>query len=328
MKTYLYIFISILFIIPFAGCKKKSFDPTTKSQQDFVGTWKGGISTFKNNKLLKRYGTVVIYPDATGGMLSGILFMNGTTVFHEFQFVDGTLYFNVENNDPDNPFCQNWNLQGYCVFTADGEININITGNECGEVGNEFVNWAGTVQAATVPADSVQYYNFAKTGNSWNYKVTLKNGDTCQFSKNVVLASPNYLSTGTTSQTCGWPSPNLSFKWNVTPAVFSTQVDSTISNKPLTFKINAKQGVIYSSYINNDTVTMTLLDTNLTMVTPAGTFNCMRYRYTEPVYSGALRIKRTAYVWLNNRYGIIRQEVANPVDSTNVQTQVLTTKGF
>lgn len=328
MKSYLLIIILAILIIPFAGCKKKSFDPTSKSQDDFIGTWKGSISTFKNNKLMKESGTVIIYPEATGAMLTGILFMSETSVFHEFQFVDGTLYFNLENNDPANPFCQNWSMGGYIVFTAEGEIDISISGNECGAVGNEFVNWEGSLRTTTISDDSVQYFNFAKQGNSWNYAATLKNSSSCQLSKQLNLPGINYAFTGATSQSCFGNGQNMTFKWYVSPAIFTIQMDSTISLKPLTFPINAKKGVVYSTYLNNDTVTVTLLDTNLTLTTPAGNFSCMKFRYTEPVYSGDLKIKRTAYLWINNKSGIIQQEVANPVDSTDVQLQVLSSKGF
>ncbi|MCX6305837.1 MAG: hypothetical protein NT040_12810 [Bacteroidetes bacterium] len=328
MKSYFLIFISAMLLIQFSGCKKKSFDPTSKTQDNFIGTWKGSISTFKDNKLLKEYGTVVIYPNSATGFLQGIIFMKETNVFNEFQFVDGTMYFNVENTDPASPFCQNWSLGGYAVFTADGILDIRITGNECGQVGSEFINWVGTLEQTGAIADSVKYYDFAKSGNLWNYKVTLKNGDTCQLSKQIIQAGTNYLYSGTLNQNCGWTGQTLTFKWNVSPALFSVISDSTLSYKPFTLPINAKPGVVYSSYISSDTTTVTLLDTNLVINTPAGNFNCVRFRYTEPVNTGILKVTKTSYFWLNNRYGIVKQEVANPTDSTDVQNMVLISKGF
>ena len=328
MKSYLLILLSAILLVPFMGCKKKSFDPTTKSRENFIGTWKGSISTFKNNQLVKENGTIVIYANAGVTALSGVIFMKETSVFHEFQFVDGTLYFKVVNNDPANPICQNWSLGGYAVFSSESAIEIRITGNECGQLGSEYVNWTGYMGQVQVSPDSVQYYNFAKAGNSWTYKTTLKNGDTCQVQKLVSQTSGSYTYSGATSQTCGWAGQNMTFKWEVSPSGFSIVNDTTLSNKPFTFPINAKLGVVYSAYFNSDTTTVTLTDTNLVVITPAGNITCVRFRYTEPVYSGIVKIKKTAYLWLNTRYGIIRQEVLNPVDSTSVQLQELSAKNF
>ena len=328
MKQYFLILISAALLFPFMGCKKKSFDPTVKSRTDFIGTWRGNISTFKNNELIKEFGTVVIYPDAGSSLVSGIIFLEETYVLHEFQFVQGTLYFKVENNDPENALCQNWSLGGFMVYTAENEVEIHITGNECGAFGNEFVNWIGNVFPTQVPADSVKYFDFAKNGNSWTYLTYLKNGDSCQLQKQVNAMPSTYQYTGATSQSCGWPGQNIIFKWNVTPADFTSVIDSTISDKPLKLSINAKLGVAYSTYINNDTTTVTLLDTNFVTSTAAGTFNCLKYKFTEPVYSGVLNTTRTSYIWLNNRYGIIKIEVVNPTDTTDVQSQILTSKNF
>jgi hypothetical protein len=331
MKSYLLILISLIFLIPFSGCKKKSFDPSGKSREDFIGNWKGSISTFKNNQLLKESGTVSIYADATTKALSGILFMKATNVFHEFQFVNGTLYFKVINNDPGNPICQNWSLEGYAVFSSETTLDIRITGNECGQLGSEYVNWAGILVQDQVSPDSVKYNHFAKTGNSWTYKVTLKSGDSCQVVKQISQETVTYLFSGSAAQTCGWTGQNNTFKWNVSPTGFSIVNDSTLSIKPFLFPINAKQGVVYRNYINNDTTTVTLLDTNVLVTTLAGNFTCVRFRYTEPVYadtSKTTKISRTAYLWINNRYGVIKHEVVNPVDSTDVQLQILTTKSF
>ena len=328
MKSYLLILISAIFLISFSGCKKKSFDPTGKTIEDFIGTWKGNISTFKNNQLLKEYGTMVIYPDAGGKLLSGILFMKETSVFHSFQFVKGTLYFKVVNNDPVNVMCQNWSLGGYAVFSDEGKIDIRITGNECGQLGDEFINWLGTMASVQVPADSVKYFNFAKTGNSWSYKVTLKNGDSCQVQKLVNNVTASYQFSGATTQTCGWAGQNRSFNWIVSPSEFSVVNDSTLSEKPCTFPINAKPGVVYNSYVNSDTLTVTLLDTTAVITTPAGSYSCFRFRYTGPVHTCTVKYTRTAYLWLNNRYGVVRQEVLNPPDSTDVHIQELSSKNF
>ncbi|MFZ4521578.1 MAG: hypothetical protein ACOYNC_07725 [Bacteroidales bacterium] len=328
MKNYLLVLISAILLFPIMGCKKKSFDPTTKSREDFIGTWKGTISTFKYNKLLKEYGTIMIYPGESGTSLTGIIFMKETNIFHEFQFVNGTLYFNVENSDPANPFCQNWSLGGYAIFSEEGKIDIKITGNECGDVGTEYVNWVGTMAQTLVSADSLESNHFAKTGNNWIYKVTRKNGDSCQVQKSIVISASNYLNTGATTQSCGWNGISLAFKWSVPPSGFTVINDSTLCNRQFTFPINAKPGVVYSNFGTSDTTTVSLVDTNIVVATPAGTFMCNKFRYTEPARSGLTSVTRTAYIWLNNAYGIIRQEVVNPVDSTDIQLQVLYSKNF
>ncbi len=328
MKNYLLILISLIFLMPFTGCKKKSFDPTVKTHEDFIGTWKGTISTFKNNQLLKENGTIYLYPDAATGKLSGILFMKETNVFHEFQFVDGTVYFKIVNNDPENPICQNWSLGGYIVFSADNTLDIRINGNECGQSGSEFISWAGSMGKIVVSPDSVKYYNFGKTGNDWTYKVILKTGDSCQVQKQINTGSASFLYNGATTHSCGWAAQSMTFSWRVAPDAFSIVNDSTLGNKPFVFSIDAKPGVVYRTTINLDTTTVTLLDTNQVVITPSGNFKCAWFRYTEPVYSGLLKTNRTSYIWLNNIYGVIKQEVINPVDSTDVQSQLLSTKNF
>ncbi|MDP1622315.1 MAG: hypothetical protein Q8M08_08240 [Bacteroidales bacterium] len=328
MKRYIFILISVTLLLPFTGCKKKSFDPTSKSREDFAGIWKGSISTFKSNKLLKEYGTVVIYSEPVTQLLTGILFMKETNIFREFQFVDGTLYFKVDNNDPASPLCQNWNLGGFAVFSEEGIFDIHITGNECGQLGSEFVNWVGSMTKTAVAQDSVKYYSFVKSGNSWTYKVTQWNGDSCEVQKQATQISLTYLTNGTTSQTCGWSGQSMTFTWNVSPSAFKILNDSSLCTKPFTFPINAKLGVVYSTYVNNDTTTVTLVDSNLVITTPAGVFPCSRFKYTEPVYSGGAKIQRTSYIWLNNLYGIIKHQVQNPVDLTDIQYQVLISKNF
>ena len=52
MKLIRYILGAAILTGFLAGCSKDSFDPASKSRQDFEGTWTGSISTFKNSKLL------------------------------------------------------------------------------------------------------------------------------------------------------------------------------------------------------------------------------------------------------------------------------------
>ncbi len=326
-RCFLIIIIAVI-LIPFAGCKKKSsFDPTVKGQSDFIGTWRGSISTFKNNKLLKETGDIVIYRESPD-YLSGIIFMTDIHVFHEFQFVNGTLYFKVTNNDPSNPNCQTWNLGGYAVFSEAGKIQVRISGNECGAFGSEYVDWSGILAQKQVSADSIRYNCFAKTGNSWTYKTTLKNGDSCQVQKQINTNPTNNGYLGVSTQTCGWAWAARTLKWNVSPSTFSILNDSALSLRAFSFPIDAKINVVYSSYLQTDTTTVTMVDTNVMVTTGAGNLKCNRFRYTEHVVSGDSTYTRIAWLWLNNQFGVIRQEVQNPADSTSVKTQVLSTKNF
>ncbi len=329
MKRYLLFLICALVLTAFPGCKKKSgFDPLTKSQSDFIGTWKGTISSFKDNKLIRQSGNVVFYPEAGGESLAGLLFMKENIFVRQFQFANGTVYFNVICNDPENPNCQNWSLSGYAVFSEEGKIELNISGNECGLAGNQYISWEGTMQSTQVAADSIRYFDFGRTGNTWTYNVRLQNGDSCLVQKQINQNPADYFFQGASSQACAWGGINKSFSWTVSPDTYTLNHDSTFSLNRVYFPIYAKPGVTYKYLINSDTTTVTLVDTSVWLTTPAGTFSCFRFRHTEPFYSGMVKNTKTSHFWINNRYGIIRQEVANPVDSTSIQLQVLAGKNF
>jgi len=328
MTRYLLLVICAVIMIPFSGCKKnKGFDPMSKSPNDFIGTWHGTISTFKNNKLIKESGDVVIYRESET-LLAGIIFMDDILIFHEFQFLNGTLYFKIPCNDPDNPNCQTWNLGGYTMFTEEGKLDFRLSGNECGSFGSEYVDWNGTLLQKQVSPDSITYFNFCKPGNSWTYKITKNNGDTCQVQKQISENPSSWLFMGLSSQTCGWSGTNMIVKWNVSPSDFSIVNDTTLSTNGFIFPINAKLSVVYRYFLDNDTTTVTLTDTNKVITTPAGIFNCSRYKYTESAYAGDYRYTKTAFLWLDKRYGIIRQEIENPLGPTDIRSQVLSAKNF
>lgn len=321
-----------IFIFLFAGCKKKTdFDPTTKTQNDFIGSWRGVLTAFKDNQNLKQTGLIVIYPDAGSKSLSGIIFGTETSVFRVFQYNSGTIYFKVENNDPNNPKCQNWSLSGYANFIDDKTIDIRISGNECGNVGSEYISWAGNLGSVQIPADSIRYFNFAKTGNSWSYGANLVSGDTCQVQRTISLTPSDYYFTGNANQTFGWGGLTWTLKWTVTPDRFTMMLDSTLSQHTITFPLNAKTGVSYKSVILEDTTYVTLENQNDPINTPAGNFSCYRFKYLEraKLSNGSLTWKGST-IWINNRFGIIKQ-VLDPgsyQDTTMVATQSLLSKSF
>lgn len=329
MKNNLLILLCAFCLIVSGGCKKKTgFDPSTKTQNDFVGSWRGVITAFKNNQYLKQNGLVVIYPDAGGNTLSGILFAKETSVFRVFQYTSGTIYFKVECNDPKNPKCQNWSLSGYAVFLDETTLDLRISGNECGDYGNEYISWSGSMASVQVPADSVRYFSFAKTGNNWTYETLMNNGSVCQLQRLIGAMPSDYYFTGTVNQTCAWGGLLKALRWSVTPDRYTINHDSTLTLHPVTFAIDAKPGVVYTSILNLDTTTVTLLDTNTLVNTVAGDFLCDRYRYTEPVVTDAGKIYRSSLFWISKKFGVIKQEVDNPVDTIDIRSQVLTAKNF
>ena len=326
MKTSLKILICATIVITLAGCKKKSFDPASKGQSDFVGTWTGTLTSFKNNKLVKETGTFLIFPAEGGTGLDGIIYLSETRSFKQFQFTSGTLYFRVANTDPASAFCQNWNLSGYASFTDETTMTIRISGNECGLSGNEYVDWSGTLGSLPTKADSLPCFTFARESNNWTYNVGKKNGDSCHYQKLLATKSGTYNFNGETTHNCDWMATNIPVKWTVNPAEFIITDDATLTNHPITVPIFALPGVVYTSLVANDTVTLSLIKKNDTVTCLAGTYLCNKYRYTETVASGAGRTTRSAYLWLHYHFGIIRQTVDNPVNATDVKTLLLKTK--
>lgn len=329
MKRILIIFLVPALLLLLTTCKKAGFDPMSKSQSDFIGTWSGTLTAFKNNKLIKQSGLFLIYPEEGGTLLGGIIYLSETRVFREFQFQNGTLYFKVFNTDPDNASCQNWNLGGYASFSESDKMEIRISGNECGLIGSEYVDWSGTLVSSPVKKDSLACFTFAKTGNNWTYKITKNDGDSCELLKLLGVKSGDYAFSGESTHQCGWPLTNIPVKWTVTPSNFTIRTDMTLVNHEISIPVYAKYGVTYKSYPSPDTVTLTLLDTNKVVTTIAGTFFCNYYKYTETGYrDDGVRNTRTSYLWLNYHYGVIKQEVINPFDSTWIVKQSLKAKNF
>jgi len=326
MKNHLIILIFSALIIFTASCKKKSFDPMTKGQGDFIGTWTGTLTAFKNNKLIKETGNFLIFPEEGGNLLGGIIYLSETRVFRQFQFQNGTLYFRVVNTDPSNPVCQNWNLSGYASFSDESTMEIRISGNECGIAGSEYVDWSGTLVQSSVKKDSLSCFTFAKAGNNWTYEVAKQNGDSCHIQKLVAIKTGDYNFTGESTHTCGWTNQNIPLKWILTPAEFVIGDDATIIDHPITIPVYAKQGVVYKTILNQDTVTLTLLYSNVIVNTSAGTFACNQYKYTEPVISDSIQTTRTAFLWLDYHSGIIQHLVVNPLNDQDIKSQILTAK--
>src|SRR5512138_1229874 len=128
----------------FSGCtKESSYDPSTATLDDFVGTWRGTLSAFKNNQTIHRSGDIIFYYPAGSNRLAGIMVVDQVYVLEEIQFKNGVFYFSVLNSDTLNPLCLNWNLAGYASHTNPQQIYAYISGNECGILGKEFVGYEG-----------------------------------------------------------------------------------------------------------------------------------------------------------------------------------------
>lgn len=326
MKPIPFVLVVITILALMQGCKKKEFDPSAKSAPDFLGTWTGELTTFKDNVLSKERGIVMIYPEEGGSTLSGIIYLKEIRAFKQFQFQGGTLYFKVVNNNPDNPLCKTWNLSGYASFSDESTLDFRITGNECGYIGNEYVEWAGSLRLSPETQDSLEYFSFTQPSNNWTYKVEKVTGDTCQLQKLLATQTGFYLFNGESTHTCGWPATNIPLKWMVNPAEFTVFNDATLVRHELTIPVWALPGVIYTRRTTTDTITLTLLDKENSVVTDAGTFLCNRYRYSETIAHDGIRTTRTSYLWVDYRNGIIRHEVVNPTDTTGIISEVLKSK--
>ena len=328
MKRTIFPTLILVVILIITGCKKDSFDPSSVGLSDFSGTWSGTLTTFKNNKLMKEQGLFLIYPAEGGASMEAIIYARDTRVFRQFQFQGGTLYFKVVNPDPANPTCQNWNLGGYVSFADEKTLSIRISGNECGLIGSEFVDWSGSLVKSSATMDSLPCFTFAKTGNNWSYVVTKATGDTCELQKLIGSKSGSYYFGGESTHSCGWPMQNIPLKWTVSPSEFTIREDLSLTRHEIYIPVYAKYGVTYRSYPYPDTVTLTLTDTNLYITTVAGNFFCNKYRYTESSVINNVRNTRISDIWLDHHNGIIRQEVTSPNDTSDIIRQVLKTKSF
>jgi hypothetical protein len=92
--------------------------------------------------------------------------------------------------------------------------------------------------------------------------------------------------------------------------------------------VYAKYGAVYKSFPYPDTVTLTLLDSNKAVSTPAGNFLCNYFKYTETGKRYGTKTTRTSYLWIDYHFGVIRYEAINPFDSSGIIRQVLKSKNF
>jgi len=329
MKRLLFSSFFLALLVAFAGCKKcNCFDSSLFGRTDFTGTWKGTITAFKNNQRIVKSGELVLYPVNNGASLGGIMIFEETSRLVEVQLNNGQWYFTVICSDTLNPQCSNWSLTGFAAFSDEQQIEINIAGNECGPSGKQFVSYEGTLSKYNDVPDPSAYFSFAKAGNIWGYKTTLNSTDTCSLNYQMGNLNPSGIFEGNVTNNCGWPWQYKSFYWYVDPAMFSVMADATSGSVIARFPIDMPTGTTYTYYYAGDTTNITLEARDVNVTLPLGNFNCIKFRQesTSPwVKGGGLK---TSYIWINNQFGIVKQEFTNPVDSTDMVMQVLSSKNF
>jgi len=329
MNRFIFFVFALVFVFYLSGCKKcDCFDSAKFGPNDFIGTWKGSISTFKDNKTVKKSGEIVIYSSGGGSNLAGIINMDGVNRIVGTQFNNGFWYFDVICNDTLNPECNKWDLTGFAVFTGDLHIDFNMAGNECGKLGKQFVSWEGGLDKYSDIPDSATYYNFGKQGNTWTYIIIKKSTDTCILEQKITDLPSAGLFNGTVSNSCGWQWQNKLFYWYLDPVMFSINDGSGSGFVITSFPIDVAAGRNYSYIHGSDTTQVMLVSRDEQLTVPAGKFNCTKFKIIETADTTRAETKTTYFLWLNNQYGIIKKEVSNPIGPNDISTQVLLSKNF
>ncbi len=309
------------------GCKKdSSYDPTTATLDDFVGTWRGTLSTFKNNQTIHRSGDIIFYyPSGITNQLEGLMILDQVYVLNEIQMQDGTFYFTVLNSDTLNPLCINWNLSGYASHNTPQQIYAYVSGNECGILGQEFVSYEGNFGKINPSPDSSAIYCFGANGHQWVYDVVLQSTGSCQLTQQITGDNGSGLYTGEQTNDCGFPWTTKPLRWKVAPLVYSVLSDT--ADVPFySFYLDARVNSIYYFYPGDYVNSVQLVSTEQVTV-PAGTFKCAKFIVQITTNGGLFPIQK-GYYWLNNNFGIVKYQTLLSGDSTNIVSEVLSSKNF
>jgi hypothetical protein len=322
---FLLIIAGMIFILP--GCKKEpSFNSSSAVPDDYIGTWRGTIRTFKDNERKTSSGDLTIMRSSDGSTLRGIMMLNQTNLLMETKFSAGLFYFYMRPNDSLNPSCLNWNMAGFAKITEAGKISINIAGNECGDLGFQFVKWEGELIQVNTQPDPETYYSFASSGNQWNYRIIMDNGDTCTYNQELACTGINQFQANTSSF-CSFQGGSGSNFWESDPAkliIYENAARTVIENY---FRLDALENTFYSWTNGVDTLTVTLEAKSELIDVPAGSFKCARFRQVTKLHSEG-EVTREGLIWINNAAGIVRYESIYETDATYVKTKVLVSKNF
>lgn len=320
--------ILLLLILPEQACKKEvTFDSSAVILNQLKGTWRGRITTFKNNTLIEKNGDITLFSNVNGDLLNGIFELGQINFLEGFMFQKGTLYFNLLLSDSTNPQCANWNLGGYISLVDDNTMIINIAGNECGPLGKQFVSYEGSLILVNPGMDPSTYFSFAQTGRTWTYETHLYNGVMCEVQQTIGAETSPYLYTVTETNNCGWPLAQKQFNWYVEPFRVSVMAGTSTTDILYSFYLDAVVDKPYRFIVGDDTTYLTLTDTDVSVNVTAGSYKCGKYSIDSRMHSsGDITTKGTIY--LSKQYGFIKMDYSAPSDSSNIQSQVLSTVLF
>ncbi|MDP4280522.1 MAG: hypothetical protein Q8867_00090 [Bacteroidota bacterium] len=275
-KKYIQGVLCLLLVFTFSflwiGCKKKDSNnvKTDTTPADFPGEYKGYISAYRHGKMVNRSVSLSICTSNDGVKLQGIMYSNDINVLSPTNFSEGILYFRVICNDSLNSKCLTWNEAGYVYFDDDGYLEMYISGNECGDLGDEYFKWSGTLKRESKEPDPDHYFSFPKQGTQWTYKIMWDTYDTCTAIRLMTSGKLNEY-TGTTTYPCLFPQ-SRSFKWTVIPAAFIMEGDSLLNPCPITtvFRIDHKVNNRYRYIQGGDTMYLTCTGRGNLIQTPMG----------------------------------------------------------
>ncbi len=327
MRLIINICLALLLLTVFPACRKSGNGKINAERSDFTGTWKGELVSYSHGRKEVQKYEWMIYTNPASGLLSGLLTMYETNKIEELQFHDGIWYFRVVNSDSLNPQCREWSFAGFAKFSENGMVEFNLAGNKCGPIGDQFVEWGGTMTKVSDSLDPGAHFSFIQAGNSWDYKITRSNSDTCSLNYQVGSSPSTDTFEGTMSNECGWSWQQKHFSWAMDPGRFTVLPNDTAKIPLAVFTLDMATGNIYRFKNGSDLSITSLLKHNELVTVPAGKFICNKYQVeTNP--DGDSQASVVSYYWISNRYGIIKREVLNPADSTSLKLQVLTSKNF
>ncbi|MFH1295727.1 MAG: hypothetical protein ABIJ04_00430 [Bacteroidota bacterium] len=315
----------VVLIIPEQACNKEAtFDSAAVTLNQLKGTWRGRITTFKSNTAIEKTGDVSFFNNTAGDLLNGIFELGQINFLEGFMFQHGTLYFKLILSDSTNPQCANWNLGGYVYLQEDNLMVVRMAGNECGPLGKQFVTYEGYLILVNPIMDPSTYFSFAQTGRTWSYETQLYNGTTCEVQQNIgSQPSPN-LFTVTETNNCGWPIVQRQFNWQVEPFRFSVMAGTSATDILYSFHLDAVINKKYRFINGDDTSYVTLINPDVPVNVTAGSYTCGKYSIELRRHSSTNVITKGT-IYLSKQHGFIKMEYTEPSDSTNIQSQVLTT---
>ena len=317
-----------LLILPQQACKKESgFDSKTVTLSQLKGTWRGRITTFKNNTRIEKSGDVSLFPNAAGDLLNGIFEMGQINFLEGFSFQAGTFYFNLICSDTTNPQCANWSLAGYVYLQEDNLMVIRLAGNECGPLGKQFVTYEGYLILINPDMDPSAYFSFPQVGRSWAYETSLYNGIICTVQREVTAEPTPYLFAMQETNDCGWSVGTSQFSWHVEPFKFSVMAGTSSTDIRYTYYLDAVLDKKYEFISGDDTTYLTLVKTDVAVNTNSGIYSCGKYAIDSRIHSSG-NVHTIGHTYLSREFGFIKMEYSEPSDSANIQSQVLSMINF